>query len=134
MKKNDDRKLAEQMFLDENGRVTNKDLAERLDVHPATIARWRRIDEWDLALVDQMRTDDRSELPADDMYFNRDLKHLDELDERIDTYLQRKELLPQEILHLAQAKFAIMSCREITGEQGRYPPSIFDMVDDEDFD
>ena len=47
----------------------------------------------------------------------------DQLNDRIDGYLQKKELLPAEILDLAQAKFHIMSCMEIIRDHMRYPPT-----------
>jgi hypothetical protein len=40
MRKNNDRKVAEQTYLSDRGRITNKELAKKLQVHPATVARW----------------------------------------------------------------------------------------------
>ncbi len=48
MKKNQDRKNAEKTFLQDRGRITNKEMAKKLGVHPATIARWKKTDEWDV--------------------------------------------------------------------------------------
>ena len=133
MRKNEDRKLAEKLFLDDRGRITNKELAQKLDIHPATVARWKKLDEWDLKLVQSVTAGERPERPEDDFY-RLDVRHLALLNERIESYLQKKELLPSEILELAEAKFHIMNCMEIVNEQMRY--SMADELDDvpEDFD
>lgn len=120
MKKNEDRKLAEQLFLDEKGRITNKEVARNLSVHPATVARWRKLDEWDMKLVQEVTSPHSSELEEEDFY-SVDLRHVKSLNERIDAYLQKKELLPSEILELAQAKFHLMSCMEIINDSMRFP-------------
>ena len=114
MRKNEDRKLAEETFLRDRGRVTNKDLAKTLGVHPATVARWKKLDEWDLKLVQSISGPDGS-ADVDDLY-QVDLRQLGLLNERIDAYLEKKELLPSEILELAQAKFHIMHCMEIIND------------------
>lgn len=119
MRKNEDRKLAEETFLRDRGRITNKDLAKALGVHPATVARWKKLDEWDMKLV-QSISDPDGPVDVDELY-QADLKHLGLLNERIDAYLEKKELLPSEILELAQAKFHIMHCMEIINDQLRYP-------------
>lgn len=121
MKKYEDRKEAEKIFLEERGRVTNKELAHRLKIHPATVARWRKVDEWDLKLVQAVATPSRPAAQEED-YYEADLRHLRMLNERIEAYLQKRELLPSEILELAEAKFQIMNCMELVFDQMRYPP------------
>ncbi len=131
MRKNEDRKIAEQTFLRDRGRITNKELAKRLDVHPATVARWKKLDEWDMKLVQSVGAEETSGGEEVDFY-GADLRHITLLNERIDTYLQKKELLPSEILELSEAKFHLMSCVEILNDQLRYPPTDeFNQVDEE---
>jgi uncharacterized protein YjcR len=131
MRKNDDRKIAEQTFLKDRGRITNKELARLLDVHPATVARWKKLDEWDLKLVQSVGAPEESSGAEVDFYAT-DLRHITLLNERIDAYLQKKELLPSEILELAEAKFHLISCAEILNDQMRYPPvDEFNEVDEE---
>jgi hypothetical protein len=120
MKKNEDRKLAEDAFLDERGRITNKELAARLKVHPATIARWRRLDDWDMKLVQAVSARDEIASDQEDP-FDVDLRHIRLLNERIDTYLNKRELLPSEIRELAEAKYHLMNCTEIIRDQMTYP-------------
>ena len=75
MKKNEDRKIAEQTFLSDRGRITNKELAKRLGVHPATVARWKKLDEWDLKLVQSVTSPEGSAGLEED-FFKVDLRHI----------------------------------------------------------
>jgi DNA-directed RNA polymerase sigma subunit (sigma70/sigma32) len=129
MRKNEDRKLAEERFLKDRGRVTNKELAKALGVHPATVARWKKLDEWDLKLVRSIGHDNEK-AGSEDVLYAADLRHLAQLNDRIDLYLQKKELLPSEILELAQAKWALMSCMEIIHDQMSY--SVRDVLEDDE--
>ena len=131
MRKNDDRKTAEQTFLRDRGRITNKELAKKLGVHPATVARWKRLDEWDMKLVQSVGAAETQDAAEVDFY-GSDLRHITLLNERIDSYLQKKELLPSEILELSEAKFHLMSCVEILNDQIRYTgPDEFNEIDEE---
>jgi hypothetical protein len=134
MRKNDDRKVAEQAFLNDRGRITNKEIAKKLQVHPATVARWKKLDEWDLKLLQSVSGAEQSRELADDDFFAVDLRHISLLNERIDAYLQRKDLLPSEIRELAEAKFRLITCTSIINDQARYP--MVDAFDEqeEDFD
>jgi hypothetical protein len=134
MRKNDDRKLAEQAYLSDRGRISNKELAHRLNVHPATVARWKKLDEWDLKLLQSVSQREPADTGADEDFFAVDLRHISLLNDRIDGYLQKKELLPTEILELAEAKYHLMNCMSIVQEQTRYP--VMDTFDDQepDFD
>jgi hypothetical protein len=116
MKKNQDRKNAERNFLKDRGRITNKEMAKKMGVHPATIARWKKADEWDLKLI-QTISDENIVEAGDEDFFKVDLRHLNLLNERIEVHLQKKDLLSSEILDLSQAKLNIISCVEILNEQ-----------------
>ncbi len=120
MRKNEDRKVAEQTFLKDKGRITNKEIAGQLGVHPATIARWKKLDEWDLKLLQLVGSSEES-LFGDDDFYETDLRHIALLNERIDAYLQKRELLPSEILELSEAKYHIMNCKEMIHDHMRYP-------------
>jgi uncharacterized protein YjcR len=133
MRKNDHRKTAETAFLKDRGRITNKELAKQLGVHPATVARWKKLDEWDMKLVQSVTGSEESAAFETDFY-KVDLRHINALNESIDAYLRRKELLPSEILDLAQAKFHLMNCMEIINDQMRYPLVDEFHEEDENFD
>jgi hypothetical protein len=133
MRKNEDRKVAEETFLGDRGRITNKELAGKLGVHPATVARWKKLDEWDLKLLQSVGSSEDN-LPGEEDFYDADLRHIALLNERIDGYLQKKELLSSEILELAEAKYHIMNCKEIIHDRMRYPA--IDQYDqrEQDFD
>lgn len=123
MRKNEDRKVAEQLFLNDRGRITNKEIAKKLSVHPATVARWKKLDEWDLKLLQTIQDPKHGlgeSVPTNSLdqeeLLTIDMKHLTMLNERIETYLQKKELLTSEILELAQAQYHILCCRQIIEE------------------
>ena len=121
MKKNDLRKLAEETYLTDRGRITNKDLAQQLGIHPATVARWKKLDDWDYKLIKGMNEPEPSVpvLPEEDI-FSVDLRHINLLNDRIESYLQKKELLPSEILELAEAKYHLITCVSMINDQLRY--------------
>ncbi len=131
MRKNDARKIAEQAFLKDRGRITNKELAKNLGVHPATVARWKKLDEWDLKLVQSVSPSEEPTISEED-FFDTDLRQIALLNERIEAYLQRKELIPSEILELAEAKFHLMSCKEIIHDHMSHP--LMDLFDQQDQD
>lgn len=122
MKKNQDRKRAEAIFLKERGRITNKELSMQLGIHPATIARWRRIDDWDKKINasgvnDVAYVDDDEGL---DENYRTDRRHITLLGAKIDLYLRKAEMLPSEIRDLAVAKFHLMNCMEIIHDHNRF--------------
>jgi len=120
MKKNQDRKRAEETFLAEHGRITNKELSKQFRIHPATVARWKKEDDWDAKLAAAKVLHDEP-APSEDDSYDADVRHIRLLNERIDAYLRKKELLPSEIRELAEAKFHLMNCMEIIHDQTRYP-------------
>jgi hypothetical protein len=122
MKKNQDRKRAEVIFVKERGRITNKELSAQLGIHPATIARWRRIDDWDRKINASDMGDigyvGDEESERED--YRTDRRHIMLLGAKIDLYLRKAELLPSEIRDLAEAKFHLMNCMEIVYDHTRF--------------
>jgi hypothetical protein len=118
MKKNEHRKMAEKTFLGDRGRITNKELAKQLGVHPATVARWKKLDEWDMKLVQSVTGSGDVFGKEEDLYAS-DMRHIGLINEHIEQYLQKKELLPSEILELAEAKYHVINCMEMIQEQMR---------------
>ncbi len=111
MKKNHDRKLAEKLFLKERGRISNKELSIRLGVHPASVARWKKMDEWDMKLVQKVSEPTQHDPVTSSL--EGEFRHIALLNERLETYLQRRDLVSAEIRDLADAKFNLISCFEI---------------------
>jgi hypothetical protein len=106
-------------------------VAAQLEVHPATVARWKKLDEWDLKLIQAVTSPEEPQLDEQDFY-ETDLRHVRLLNDRIDSYLRKQELLPAEIRELAEAKYHIMNCMEIIHDQTRYP--LVDNFDENDRD
>ncbi len=100
-------------------------------MHPATVARWKKLDEWDRKLVQSVSVVDS---PVEEDFYRVDLRHINLLNERIDSYLAKKELLPSEILDLAEAKYHLISCTEIIRDQMRWSDSDRFVTEEEDFD
>lgn len=119
MKKNQDRKVAETKFLEDKGRITNKEMARKLGVHPATVARWKKADEWDLKLM-QSLSQPEPRILQDHSVYKVDTEHIRLLNERIDSYLARRDLLSSEILELSEAKLNLINCLEIINEHSRF--------------
>ncbi|MEW6349895.1 MAG: phage terminase small subunit-related protein [Thermodesulfobacteriota bacterium] len=132
MKKNEDRKVAERLFLQDRGRISNKELAHKLQVHPATVARWKKIDEWEVKLVQAVSEPGPAPEPETGVY-EKELRHLALLNEKIDAYLERKDLLPSEIRDLAEAKYKIINCLEIIQDRITYE-HMDEFPDDEEFE
>ncbi len=132
MKKNEDRKVAERMFLQDRGRISNKELAQKLEVHPATVARWKKIDEWEVKLVQAVSEPGPTPEPETGMY-EKELRHLALLNEKIDAYLERKDLLPSEIRDLAEAKYKIINSLEIIQDRLNYE-HMESFPDEQDFE
>ena len=98
---------------------TKKWLKDRKST-PATIARWKKTDEWDVKLIQTISDINDSDTTEEEDSFNTDMRHLNLLNERIEARLQKKELLSSEILELSQAKLNIISCIEILNDQLKY--------------
>jgi hypothetical protein len=53
--KKDTREKAEELFLQADGKVTNVGIAKVLQVHPLTIGRWKRTDQWESKLEERRK-------------------------------------------------------------------------------
>jgi len=82
-----------------------------------------------MKLVQAVTTPEPLSDESDDFY-GRDLHHIRLLNDRIDSYLRRQELLPTEIRELAEAKLHLMSCIEIVHGHSHYPS--VDELEEED--
>ena len=132
MKKNEDRKTAELLFLQDRGRISNKEIANKLRIHPATVARWKKLDEWEVKLVQQVSEPVPSPEQDADIY-EKEFRQLALLNEKIDAYLERKDLLPSEIRDLAEAKYNMINSFEILHDRMHYE-HMESFSDPEDFE
>jgi len=132
LKKNEDRKLAERLFLQDRGRISNKEIANKLEVHPATVARWKKLDEWEIKLVQQV-TEPAPHPDKEVDVYEKEFKQMALLNEKIDAYLERKDLLPSEIRDIAEAKFNMINCLEMIQDRMQFE-HMDSFSDDEDFE
>jgi hypothetical protein len=103
-------------YLEQGGNITNKELAKRVGVSPATISKWKETDSWISRLTP---SEDNGEGPVEAPVKDLDIGELAspeqiiEINKRIDGLLKRDYLSPTEIADLAEAKSDLLSAVEI---------------------
>jgi uncharacterized protein YjcR len=112
------RDKAIKIYLEASGNITNKDLAKKVGVSPATISKWKQLDNW----IAKIEPEEEEEVPAEEV--ERPETDLDvgelaspeqiiRLNRRIDTLLQRDYLTAAEVAALAEAKSDLLAAVEI---------------------
>jgi uncharacterized protein YjcR len=109
------RDKAVQLYMEVGGNVTNKELAKKVRVTPATISKWKRVDGW----IDQLTSSEaeaRAELKE---HAELDIGELAspgqiiQINQRIDSLLKRDYLTSSEVADLAEAKSALLEAVDI---------------------
>ncbi|HMK37419.1 MAG TPA: phage terminase small subunit-related protein [Desulfomonilaceae bacterium] len=111
------RDKAIKIYLDASGNVTNKELAKRVGVSPATISKWKLVDNW----IDKLSPDEEMAGVMAEAREPRDLdigelaspEQIIEINRRIDSLLKRDYLSSSEIADLAEAKSDLLDAVEI---------------------
>jgi hypothetical protein len=113
VRKRNARDLAERLYLEAGGNITNKKLAAAVGVSPATISKWKELDRWiekiqfepatNTALPQRGKTD---EIDVAEMISPRQIL---EINRKIDQLLAREHLGADEIVDLATAKNSLLS-------------------------
>lgn len=114
------RDKAEKLFVDAGGNVTNRSLAQKVGVSPATISKWKELDGWQ-GKVSQIPAAKRARPAATavaktaglDMNELASPEQIVQLNRRIDTLLQREHLTASEVADLAEAKSDLLEGVEI---------------------
>ncbi len=109
------RDRAIKIYLDAGGNVTNKDLARKVGVSPATISKWKQLDNW-IAQIEP----EEEEFPGEFERTETDLdigelaspEQIIRLNRRIDILLQRDYLTAAEVAALAEAKSDLLEAVE----------------------
>lgn len=101
------------LYMDAEGNVSNKDLALKVGVSPATISKWKEQDGW-FHMIDSEEVElpeEAEDLPAGekevlDVSFGQlaSPEHILLLNQKIEAQLQREHLSAAEIADLAEAK------------------------------
>jgi len=117
------------LFLDSGGRITNKEMATTVDVSPATIAKWKNVENWDeqvvaappapaapAAVAELEAVTEAVEAKAELELDMGDLvspEQIIRINQRIDIMLERDYLTAEDIADLAEAKREALEAVEI---------------------
>lgn len=135
VRKKEAQERAFEMYMDAGGNITNKDLAKKVGVTPATVAIWKRLDSWieqikeqplepeaELAPEPEPASVDESEnavsqaleeQPDLDMGDLAAPEQIIQINQKIGALLQRDYLSAEEVAHLAEAKSDCLEALEI---------------------
>lgn len=113
------------IYMETEGSITNKELAKRVDVSPATVSKWKEQDGWDDQLIlmkgSDIRTAEREEREIDIAELVSP-EQIVEINRRIENLLARDYLTSSEIADLATAKSdlleAVLTYMDIVREIG----------------
>jgi uncharacterized protein YjcR len=105
------------IYMEAAGNITNKDLAKRVGVSPATISKWKLVDNW----IDKLTPEEEVMEAPVEIREARDLdigelaspEQIIDLNRRIDILLKRDYLSASEIADLAEAKSDLLDAVEI---------------------
>ena len=116
VRKKDARDKAVRLYMDAGGNITNKELAIKVGVSPATISKWKEVDAWISNIQLQPLTVQESpvaqEEPGFDLNEMTSPEQIIRINKKIDVFLAREHLLASEILDLADAKSALLESVE----------------------
>lgn len=117
VRKKDARDKAVDLYREAGGNITNKHLAEKVGVSPATISKWKESDGW-ITLI-PLHAAVTAEAPPpvqDDLGFDVEEmtspEQIIQMNKKIDSFLAREHLTASEIADLADAKSALLESVE----------------------
>jgi transposase len=112
VRKKEAREKAVKLYMQAGGNITNKELAKKVGVSPATISKWKEVDAWITQI--QLVPIESEESPVDQEDSGFDLgelaspEHIIEINRKIESLLIREHLTASEILDLASAKSTLL--------------------------
>jgi len=112
VRKKEAREKAVKLYMQAGGNITNKELAKKVGVSPATISKWKEVDAWITQI--QLGPIEAEESPVDQEDSGFDLgelaspEHIIEINRKIESLLIREHLTASEILDLASAKSTLL--------------------------
>ncbi len=113
------------IYLESEGNITNKELAKRTGVSPATVSKWKEQDKWDDQLAQAKEFDIRTAQGDEKQIDIAELvspEQIVEINRRIENLLARDYLTAAEIADLATAKSdlleAVLTYMDIVREIG----------------
>ncbi len=121
------RDKAYSLYMEAGGNITNKDLAMRVGVSPATISKWKEQDEW-IEKIDSVEVSVPEEVEAPveerevlDVSFGEltSPEHILQLNRKIEILLMREHLSAAEVADLAEAKSDLIDAVKVYLEISR---------------
>jgi transposase len=113
------------IYIEAEGNITNKELAKRTGVSPATVSKWKEQDKWDDQLAPAQEFDIRTAQKEEQQIDIGELvspEQIVEINRRIENLLARDYLTAGEIADLATAKSdlleAVLTYMDIVREIG----------------
>lgn len=121
------RDKAYSLYMEAGGNITNKDLAMRVGVSPATISKWKEQDEWiDKIDAVEIPVAEEVEAPVEekevlDVSFGEltSPEHILQLNQKIEDLLKREHLSAAEVADLAEAKSDLIDAVKVYLEISR---------------
>jgi uncharacterized protein YjcR len=115
VRKKDALDKAAKLFMESCGTITNKDLADKVGVSPATVSKWKEQHQWTESLnAVEVETITEEEFEGDlDVGELTSPEHIIQINQKIDNLLQRDYLTAAELADLAQAKGDLLQAVEI---------------------
>lgn len=110
------RDKAVKLYMDAGGNITNKELAMKVGVSPATISKWKEVDNWiqeiEAQPVEEEVAPEVVEVPELDMDQLAAPEQIILINRKIDALLMREHLTAAEIADLADAKCDLLEAVE----------------------
>jgi len=104
-------------YMEAGGNITNKELATRVKVSPATISKWKEQDNWieqiELQPVEPFAEEAAAEAPELDLDDLAAPEQIIEINRKIGVLLSREHLSAEEIAFLSDAKSDLLEALEI---------------------
>ncbi len=92
---------ASQIYITAGGNISNKDLAKRIGVSPATVSKWKQEGEWEKQVTAEELKFDMGDLISPDQIV--------QINRKIDSLLSREHSTAREIAELAGAKSDLLN-------------------------
>jgi uncharacterized protein YjcR len=104
-------------YMEAGGNITNKELATRVKVSPATISKWKEQDNWieqiEMQPVEPLMEEAAAEAPELDLGDLAAPEQIIEINRKIGVLLSREHLSAEEIAFLSDAKSDLLEALEI---------------------
>ncbi len=119
VRKKEARDHALDYFLDMGGNITNKDLAMHVGVAAATISKWKKLDNWEEKLSEEVQQAPETVMESEITALDIDIDELAnpgqiiQINHKIDQLLERDYLTAGEIAQIAEAKSDLLDAVDI---------------------